>query len=113
MNALTIIATLTLLLAFLAFVATRLGARRREMSAYAQRWHSQGSVLVFLGGAGWLLCLIIFAARLRGSPGVGLSELMLVGVPTLLLLGLAAVALLVVWCLDRFKRRGTAPPREP
>jgi hypothetical protein len=110
-NALTIIAALTLLLAFLVIVTVRLDSRRHQMSAYLQRWLSQGRTLVVLGGAGWLLCLVIFANRLRGAAGVGMSELVLVGFVTFALLALGALALLGAWWFERrARRRGAAPP---
>ena len=105
MSAFTIVLALTAALAFLAVVAARLDARRHEMSPYLQRWLSQGRGLVILGGAAWLLCVIIFAAALRGNAGVGLSEVVLVGALTLFLLALAGLALLVTWWADRRKRR--------
>jgi hypothetical protein len=109
MKALTIIATLTIVLAFLAVAAVRLGRRRRQLSPVGVRWLSQASTLVFLGGIGWLLCLVILANGLRGAPGVGMSELMLVGLATLFVLIVAALALLVVWRLSRPARQEPDP----
>jgi hypothetical protein len=94
----------TALLAVLVVLTIRLDSRSKAMSPYLKRGLGQGRGLVVFGGIGWLLSLVIFANGLRGTAGVGMSELILVAALTFILLGLAGLQLFAVWLVDRSRR---------
>ena len=92
-------------LPFLIVAARRFDARRATLGKTQLSLLSLARQFLFVGSLGWVLCVVVLYAAVQRSPGVGMSELALVGIPTGLMLAGAALSLLALWVIDYSKRR--------